>query len=452
MTNKLLSLPCFITIELFSFFGEYFFIVILSYTLIVIILVTYNIYGLLIQKAFSECVVLILCMVIYLIFNDNLLLLHFLNLNNSFVNDYFAFVAKIFICFFSVVYFLITSDFLKKQKLILFEYVLIILFCILGLLVLCNSNDLLISYLTIELASLSFYILASFKKNSIYSVESGIKYFIVGAISSAFFLLGSSFLYGFSGSVNFLNFQEIFNCSYFYFNFYENSYFYLGFLELGLTLVLFSLFIKLSLAPFHLYTLDIYEGSPTSSAFFFAVITKLSIFVLLIRLCYQSFFSLKNCWQFYSLLLGSFSIFIGSFGGILQRKIKTLLAYSSTTHMGFILIAFSTTSFTGIQMLLIYLFIYSVSSVIIWSVLLLIQLKKFESKYNKELIDLALLKKSNNVLSLIISLCMFSIAGIPPLVGFLTKMNIFLSVVGISFCFVAIINIISSVISTFYYI
>ena len=282
MINKMLNLPFLITVELFGLFGEYFFIIILSYILIVITLISYNIYGLLIQKALSECIILILCMVIFLIFNDNLLLFNFLNFNNSFANDYLSFITKFFICSFSIIYFLTVSNHLKKQKLISFEYSLIILFCILGLLILCNSNDLLISYLAIELSSLGFYVLASFKKISIYSVESGIKYFIIGALSSAFFLLGSSFLYGFSGSINFLDFQEIFDCSYFYFDFYNNSFFHFGFLELGLVLILFGLFIKISLAPFHLYMLDIYEGSPTSSAFFFAVITKLSIFVLLI--------------------------------------------------------------------------------------------------------------------------------------------------------------------------
>lgn len=227
-----------------------------------------------------------------------------------------------------------------------------------------------------------------------------------------------------------------------------------SFVEFGLTLILFSLFIKLSLAPFHLWSLDVYEGSPTSSTFFFAVITKLSIFVLLIRLCYQSFFSLKSCWQFYSLWIGVFSIFVGSFGGLKQRRLKTLLAYSSTSHMGYALIAFSTSTFIGIQMFLFYMFIYMVSGLSIWYVILLLRLKKkfFENKYNKELSDLALLKKSNGALAFSLSLTMFSIAGIPPLVGFLAKMTVFLSVVGISFYFIALASILCSVVSTFYYI
>ncbi len=346
----------------------------------------------------------------------------------------------------------------------------------------CSSNDLLTSYLAIELSSLAFYILASFRKVSSYSIESGIKYFIVGAISSSFFLLGSSFIYGLTGSINFSDFQDLFELSIFYFDPYVTSldiknnelsniiymlmfidsnqllnfdnFFDIRFIEFGLTLILFSLFIKLALAPFHLWSLDVYEGSPTSSTFFFAVITKLSIFVLLVRFCYQSFFVLKNCWQFYLLWIGLFSIFVGSFGGLKQRKLKTLLAYSSTGHMGYILIALSTSTFVGIQMFLFYIFVYMLSSLVVWNIILLLRLKKkkLENKYNKELSDLVLLKKSNSMLALFLSITMFSIAGIPPIIGFIAKMNVFLSVVGISFYFIAFASIICSVASTFYYI
>ena len=346
----------------------------------------------------------------------------------------------------------------------------------------CSSNDLLTAYLAMELSSLSFYILASFRKISTYSVESGIKYFIIGAISSAFFLLGSSFIYGAIGSINFSDFQDLFELSIFYFDPYYNvsnvkieelsnitymlmfidinlllsfgDFFDVRFVEFGLTLILFSLFIKLALAPFHLWALDVYEGSPTNSTFFFAVITKLSIFVLLVRLCYQSFFLLKSCWQFYFLWIGIFSIFVGSFGGLKQRKLKTLLAYSSTSHMGYILIALSTSTFVGLQFFLFYIFVYMISSVVVWNIILLLRLKKrkIENKYNKELSDLVLLNKSNSILAAFLCITMFSIAGIPPLIGFLAKMNVFLSIVGISFYFVAFASILCSVASTFYYI
>jgi NADH:ubiquinone oxidoreductase subunit 2 (subunit N) len=516
--NVAVGLSSLVLLQSFTVFPEYFIIISSIYVLFVAVLIVYNIYVLMFQKALSECMALILLMSCFLIYNDDLISFNFLTFNNSIINDYFSFFTKILICFFSAIYFLFIANFLKEQKLISFEYVLVLLFAILGLILMCSSNDLLISYLAIELSSLAFYILASFKKTSSYSVESGLKYCITGAVSSSFFLLGSSFIYCCTGSINFSDFFDLFEYNIlihhpfnFIFEFssrdiliemykllYDISedifinvynilseiqvihaikgamftvsifevfgiepqflalkdYFSYNFLELGLTLILFSLFIKLALAPFHLWSLDVYEGSPTSSTFFFAVISKLSIFVLLVRICYISFFSLKDCWQFYSLLIGVFSIFVGSFGGLKQRKLKTLLAYSSTSHMGYVLLAFSTSTYLGIQMLLFYMIIYMISSLCVWFILLALRLKTklFINKYNKELSDLMLLNKSNAMLALALSLTMFSIAGIPPLLGFLAKMSVFLSLVGISFYFVALVTIIFSVVSTFYYI
>jgi NADH-quinone oxidoreductase subunit N len=211
---------------------------------------------------------------------------------------------------------------------------------------------------------------------------------------------------------------------------------------------------KLASAPFHTWSLDVYEGVPISSAFFFAVLTKLSLFVLLIRLCYYSFIALKGCWQFYSLAIGLFSVFVGSLGGLKEKRLKTLLAYSSISHMGYALIAFSTSTFIGIQMLLFYIFIYMLSGLSIWYVLILLVLKKprIENKCSKELSDLVLLKKSNLMLAITLSISVFSVAGIPPLVGFLAKLNVFLAVVGDFFYVVGLVSILCSVVSTFYYI
>jgi NADH-quinone oxidoreductase subunit N len=253
------------------------------------------------------------------------------------------------LCFFSVVYFLIIAHSLKDQKLTSVEYLVIILAGVIGLMLLCSSNDLLTTYLAIELSSLSFYILASFMKNSTYSVEGGVKYFITGAVSSVF-------LYGISGSINFQGFVDLFESYLFYiypyylFDVDEDSYydtldtllcmwfagyfvlpplFESSFVESAITLIIFSLFIKLALAPCHLWLLDVYEVSPTSSTVFFADVTKLSIFVVLVIICYTAFFSVKECWQFYSLWVGLLSIFVGSFGGLKQKKLKTLIAMFS---------------------------------------------------------------------------------------------------------------------------
>jgi NADH-quinone oxidoreductase subunit N len=499
MSKPLPLLSNIVLLQSFTVFPEYFVSISLIYVLIVIVLITYNVYGLIIQKALSECIALILIMTCYLILNDDLISLDFFSFHNSIVNDSLAYVTKFLICFFSALYFLLISNSLKEQKLTSFEYLLIVLFSVLGLMIMCSSNDLLTSYLALELSSLSLYILASFKKTSSYSIESGLKYFITGAISSAFFLLGSSFLYLYSGSICFDDFSCILfknsppqpNPSYSFDDFYYSKYYNRGyilsvvylilgkehllpyiywvpdgeyaslfepfdysFVEIGFSLILFSLFIKLACAPFHFWSLDVYEGSPTTSGFFFAAITKLSIFVLLIRFYSISLFSLYESCQFYCFWVGVLSVFVGSFGGLQQRKLKTLIAYSSITNMGYGVIALGTTTNVGIQMLFFHLIIYIISGLCTWSIILFLKLKTKvpTNKYNKELCDLSLLRKSNPALAFAMALTMFSIAGVPPMIGFLAKMGVFLSVISSHFIIFATASAIFSVIATFYYI
>lgn len=507
-----------IELKTFNIFPEYFLGISALYMLIVIVLISYNVFGLILQKSISDCIGLIMLLACYLIINDDLLFCSdsfgfftTLGFYKSLVTDYFGFFTKFIVCFFSSVYFFIIADFLKEYKLTSFEYLLILLFAVLGLLLLCTSNDLLSAYLAIELVSLSSYLLASFKKSSSYSVEAGIKYLITGSISSAFFLLGSSFVYACVGTIYLSDFWSLFVDStwlpnqvhrslwqemyilsdlnptkeyledpcvnqyldwegynflnyvhqwYFWQNRFNNlpiltecSEFLEPFLEIGLTFIVFSLFIKLALAPFHLWSLDVYEGSPTISTFFFAVITKLSIFVFLIRICYSTI-HFKESWQFYAIFVSLLSVFIGSFGGLRQKKLKTLLAYSSVSHMGYILLSFSTGTQFGLEMLLFYLIIYMLSGVSVWFIILVIRENKkyYSDKFNKELGDLALLKKSNPALAISLSVAMFSIAGIPPLVGFFAKLGIFLSVLYVEYYVVALISVLCSVVSTFYYI
>jgi NADH-quinone oxidoreductase subunit N len=497
--NLSIGLTNVILLQNFTVFPEYFVSISIIYVLIVIVLITYNVFGLMLQKTLSECIALILLMTCYLILNDDLLTLNFISFHNSIINDYLSYITKILICIFSSFYFILISSSLKEQKLTSFEYLLTILFSILGMLLMCSSNDFLTAYLSIELSGLALYILASFKKTSSYSIESGLKYFIIGCVSSAFFLLGTSFIYLFSGSIHFDDFQTLYECDMFFFdeefvratcnttifldllhnpifNFSWITYYFnieltnvgrltisdllrgmfdFSFIEIGLAFIIFSLCIKLAAAPFHLWSLDVYEGAPTSSSFFFAAITKLSIFVLLIRICFFNFHSAFVHWQFYFFWIGAFSVFVGSFGGLKQRRLKTLLAYSSITNMGYALLALGTATVIGIQMLFFHLIIYMISGLCTWSILMFIRLKhknKLNNKYSKDLSDLALLRKSNPALALAFSLTMFSIAGIPPMVGFLAKMGIFLSVINIYFYIFALTSAVFSVIATFYYI
>lgn len=201
-----------------------------------------------------------------------------------------------------------------------------------------------------------------------------------------------------------------------------------------------------------MWSLDVYEGSPTISTFFFSVMTKLSLFMFLIKFCYAAMAAFITEWQFYSLWVASFSLFVGSFGGLKQRKLKTLLAYSSINHMGYSLLAFSTGSFYGLKLLIIYLIVYMLSGTCIWFSFLLLKLKKRKNKFSKELGDLSLLGKSHPALSFSLAITFFSVAGLPPFIGFLAKIGVFLVLLKEKFYFFCIIAILCSVVSTFYYI
>jgi len=228
-----------------------------------------------------------------------------------------------------------------------------------------------------------------------------------------------------------------------------------NFIFIGFMLICVSLFIKLSIAPFHLWSLDVYEGSPNVTTFFFTVIPKMALFVLLMRICYISFYQIfVTNFQIYFFLLAVLSVFVGSLGGLEQRKLKTLLAYSSISHTGYLLLSFSTANLEGMQMMFYYLIIYMVSGLAFWAVYLFLRQKRgmYFNKSNKELGDLMLLNESNPMLAFILAITLFSIAGIPPIVGFLAKVGIFLVVVKSSAYMIAVLSILFSVISTFYYI
>ena len=248
-------------------------------------------------------------------------------------------------------------------------------------------------------------------------------------------------------------FSLFFNFSY---NFNETSNFIFdtSLIELGVLIILISLFFKLALSPFHLWSPDVYEGSPSSSTFFFTVISKLSIFIFLLKICYVSFYSIIQNWQLYSLIVAILSIIIGSIGGLKQRKFKSILAYSSISNMGLILVSFSAGNFEGIKAFFYYFILYIISGLAVWSIFLILKLKKKipSEKHNKDLGDFSMLHELNVILAYASVITIFSISGIPPMVGFLAKVSIFLSLTEASMYCIALISILASVVSTFFYI
>lgn len=405
---------------------------------------------------------LILFMVCFLLLNDGLEVLDYSIFNNTVVNDYLSYSSKFLIGISCIFCLLMIQQYIVDQKLNHFEYILIFLFAILGIFLLCSSNDLITAYLAIELQSLAFYVLAAFKKNSTFSVDAGLKYFILGAFSSSLFLFGSSIIYGITGTTNFEDFKDLFFLTFpgnpngfagHQASIFFDAPFDVSLLNFALVFILVSLFFKLALAPFHLWSPDVYEGSLSSSTFFFAVIPKLGIFVLLLRIFYYSFYGFIDNWRYYVVIISILTIVVGSFVGLEQRKLKSLLAYSSISHMGYSLIAFTTGTFEGIQMLFCYLIIYMCSGLCIWSIFLLTRLKNNNvQKHNKDLTDFVLLSKSNKILAIFLATVLLSVAGFPPMIGFLVKIGIFLASIEASMYFLALVSILCSVISTFYYI
>lgn len=687
------------------------------------------------QMVFLQIYVLV-CYLILVLQQSNISLLGLNGFNDLIYNDPLSVTSKFVIGISSILYLIFITKYLKDQKLNNFEYYIILLISIFGFFLLCCANDFITAYLAIELQGLAFYVLASFKKSSNFSVESGIKYFVLGSLSTALFLLGITFIYGLSGSILLTDFKDFFiwvfsansfflglnsisqaleffqekaglvDCSNleklnvmgnklsllgtnfevldsefnvyrpgfdtlilnqdnlentelyqnivqnflkyytdfsvntflsfydtskltgvhflhisslissindfliessyqnasveflnvlkvsqldyenfvklkssilqsnyyededlekfyglfsenlgelssvqkistnlvgdscfdsiynllecFYFSDYManifqsadslqifdlkstvdkeslsnfpnelinefsigtefkniitaqsymssiiqlaniNTFFFtisdisttefssmfdLNFAIFGLIIVVLALFFKLALAPFHLWSPDVYEGSPSSSTFFFMVLSKFGIFVFLLRLCYFSFYSFLPYWQFYSIIVASISVFVGSVAGLKQRKLKSLLTYSSINNMGFVLLAFSVGGFEGVQVKFYYLMVYILASICIWSIVLNLQLKKnhYFEKQNRDLGDLALLQESNNVLAQNLGITLFSLAGLPPMVGFLAKMGVFKALSGVSIYYFSVINILFSVIATFYY-
>lgn len=367
--------------------------------------------------------------------------------------DYLSFLFKILILLASFVSFLLIQSIVSVLRINYFEYSLIIILSIVGSLTLCSAHNLLTIYISLELQSLSLYVLAAFKKKSFQSIESGLKYFVLGAFSSGFFLLGSTFLYCLLGTVDLQQLKLLIDSS----NVNDSNIAIEehNVIELAVMLIFGSLFFKLAVAPFHSWSPDVYEGSPISTSLFFSAVSKLSIFVLLFKLYFFYFSSTAPFWTNAITYFGLLSILIGCLGGLEQRKIKSLLTYSTISHTGFIIVSFASCSYFSTQMAVSYILIYVVSSLAIWSIFIFLRTKdplSYMKKHNKNLNDFSLLKKSNIMMASCLSIFLFSMSGMPPLLGFLGKLNIFLGLFETGNITTALVSIFLSVLSTFFYI
>jgi NADH-quinone oxidoreductase subunit N len=298
--------------------------------------------------------------------------------------------------------------------------------------------------LAIELQSFCLYILAALNRTSEFSTEAGLKYFVLGAFSSGLLLFGLSLIYGFTGILNLGDLFQFLSVSPY------NVYVING-INLASLFILVGLLFKLSAVPFHLWAPDIYEGAPTTTTAFFASVPKIGILALLTRFAYLGFYDIFFSWQELFVISAICSILLGTFGALMQLKLKRLLAYSAIGHMGFMLIGFSCGCFEGIHATFVYIVLYMMMAIVSFTFLLGIYQKKKLTRLHY-LKDLTILTNSNPLIALSIAFVFFSMAGIPPLAGFFSKMFLFIVAIQSSMYTIAIIVVLTSVISCFYYI
>ena len=333
---------------------------------------------------------------------------------------------------------IISKNYFIDTKINRFEIPILLLFSTLGMMLMISSKNLMMMYLAIELQSLSLYVVASIKRNSIESAESGVKYFILGALSSGILLYGFSLVYGFTGQTSFAGI---------YLSLSQVEKLPTG-LVFGLVFALVGLGFKVSAVPFHMWTPDVYEGAPTSITAFFAIVPKLAAIALIFRFCLEPFNNFYFEWTQVIFFLSVASMFLGAIAAIAQKSLKRLLAYSSIGHVGYVLIALVAASDQGIKSASIYMFIYLIMNISVFAIIL--SLKKSE-KYVDKINELSGLSKSNPVISLSLAIIMLSMAGIPPFIGFFGKFYVFIAAIESQQYILALLGVLASVISAFYY-
>ena len=354
---------------------------------------------------------------------------------DSFTRDAFSNYFKILILVSSLFVLNSSKIFIVDNKLDKFEYPIIILLSILGMFFMVSSNDLILFYLGLELQSLSLYILASIDRDNLRSTESGIKYFVLSALSSGLLLYGCSLLYGFTGSTNFELISSQLNK--------ENT----G-AVFAMVFILVGLAFKVSAVPFHMWTPDVYEGAPTSITSYFAVVPKVAGLALLIKFMFIPFSEILLEWQTIIIFISIASMILGAVAAMVQQNFKRLLAYSSIGHIGDALAGVATGAVSGYQSAIVYISIYVIMNIGAFSCLYLL---KKDGQYKENISDLSGISKKNPLLAISLLIILFSLAGVPPLGGFFAKFYVFVSVLEKEMYALAIIGLLTTVMSAFYY-
>jgi len=356
--------------------------------------------------------------------------------NGAFISDSFGRFMKIAVLIGSAVTLMISGDYLKATGSQQFEFPILVALSTLGMLLMISAGDLIALYLGLELSSLALYVVASFNRDSVKSTEAGLKYFVLGALSSGMLLYGASLVYGMTGSVSFSGIASVLK---------DGTS--LGVI-FGLVFILAGLAFKISAVPFHMWTPDVYEGAPTPVTAFFAAAPKIAAMALLVRVVEQAFPHITGQWQQIIVFIAIASMGLGAFAAIGQQNIKRLLAYSSIGHVGFALVGLSAGTAGGVEGVAIYMAIYLVTTLGTFGCVLAM---RREGGYVEDIDDLAGLSKTHPMMAFILAMLMFSLAGIPPLAGFFAKWYVFVAAVEAKLYALAVIGVVTSVVGAYYY-
>ena len=355
--------------------------------------------------------------------------------NGSFVFDGFAKFLKILTVLGSIGTLWISGDFLSAPDRGKFEYPVLILLATAGMLLLISAGDLIALYLGFELMSLSLYVVAAFDRDNVRSTEAGLKYFVLGALSSGMLLYGASLIYGFTGTVKFAGIaQEAANGG-------------IG-LIIGLVLLFAGLCFKVSAVPFHMWTPDVYQGAPTPITAFFASAPKVAAIAVFMRVSISAFPAITAQWQQIIVFVAIASMALGAFAAIGQRNIKRLMAYSSIGHMGFALVGLAAGTAEGVQGVLVYMAIYVAMT--LGTFACIISMRRNHKPF-EDIADLSGLARTNPAQAFVLAMLLFSLAGVPPMAGFFAKFYVFLAAVQAGMFTLAVLGVLASVVGCYYY-
>jgi NADH-quinone oxidoreductase subunit N len=353
----------------------------------------------------------------------------------SFVIDEFARFFKVLAFFGSAFAILMSLDYLKAERQQKFEYAILILLSTAGMGMMVSAGDLIALYLGVELMSLALYVVAASNRDSVRSTEAGLKYFVLGALSSGMLLYGCSLIYGFTGNVSFAGIAK------------ASGDGGIG-LIFGLVFLIAGLCFKVSAVPFHMWTPDVYEGAPTPVTAFFAAAPKIAATAIFARVTVSAFPAIVHQWQQIIVFVAIASMLLGAFAAIGQRNIKRLMAYSSIGHVGFALIGLAVGTAEGIQGVVVYMSVYLTMTLGAFAAIL--AMRRNEGMV-EDIGDLAGLARSNPPMAFFLGLLLFSLAGIPPLAGFFAKYYVFLGAIKAGLYGLAVIGVLASVVGAYYY-